>query len=49
LGIDLVNNTELAAFPSVASKISVWYWTKGSNVDLNTIADGKFYNFSIMT
>jgi putative chitinase len=26
LGIDLVNNPELAAKPDIAAKIAVWYW-----------------------
>jgi putative chitinase len=26
LGIDLLNNPDLAAKPEVASKIAVWYW-----------------------
>lgn len=28
LGIDLVNNPDLAADPDVAAKIAVWYWNK---------------------
>ncbi len=48
LGIDLVNNPEMAAFPSIASKIAVWYWTSRSP-NLNIIADGTFYNYSIIT
>ena len=41
--------SELAAFPSIATKIAVWYWTDGANVNLNTLGDGTFYGYSIMT
>lgn len=49
LSIDLDFNPELAAFPSVAAKIAVWFWKNQTNVDLNTLADGTFYNYSVMT
>ena len=49
LSLDLINNPEMAAFPSVAAKIAVWFWQKGANVDLNTLADNTFYSYSIMT
>ncbi|RNA13431.1 chitinase [Brachionus plicatilis] len=49
LGIPLLDNPELAAFPSVAAKIAVWYWQKAKDVDLNSFADGTFYGFSLLT
>lgn len=44
-----MDNPEKAAFPSVAAKVAVWFWTKYTGVDLNTLADGTFYSYSIMT
>ena len=49
LSLDLVNDPEMAAFPSVAAKIAVWFWQNGAYVDLNTLADNTFYSYSIMT
>jgi len=46
LNIDLINNPELAAFPSVAGKIAAWYWRKKN---LNAFSDGSFYSFSKQT
>lgn len=49
LGIELENYPELAAFPSIASKIANWYWEKGASENLNTLSDGTFYGFSRIT
>ncbi len=46
---DLVNQPELAAFPSIAAQIAVLYWTSGTNVNLNTLADGTFYSYSLIS
>jgi predicted chitinase len=46
LNIDLINNPELAAFPSVAGKIAARYWRKKN---LNAYSDGTFYSFSKQT
>lgn len=46
---DLINKPELAAFPSIAAKIAVWYWTSGSDVNLNTLPDGSFYSHSLVS
>ncbi|CAF0813157.1 unnamed protein product, partial [Brachionus calyciflorus] len=60
LKIDLVNNPEKAAFPSVAFKIAAWFWL--NNVDLvsessrppiqgpiNDLIDGTYLNFALLT
>ncbi|RMZ93306.1 collagen alpha-1(XXII) chain, partial [Brachionus plicatilis] len=49
LGIDLENQPELAAFPSIASKIARWFWQFGTKENLNTFSDGTFYGFSRIT
>jgi putative chitinase len=49
LGLDLVNNPEMAAFPTVSAKIAVLFWEYGTSVNLNSLADSSFYNYSIMT
>ncbi len=49
MGIDLENNPELAAFPSVAAKIAALYFTRLKNYDLNSLADGTFFSYSMMT
>ena len=46
LNIDLINNPELAAFPYVAGKIAVWYW---SSKNLISYSDGTFYGYSKLT
>ena len=46
LNIDLINNPELAAFPSIAGRIAAWFWKKNN---LNIYSDGTFYSFSKQT
>lgn len=41
LGIDLVNNPELAAKPDVAAKIAVWYWQSRVQPRVQDFADTK--------
>ena len=41
LGIDLVNNPELAASPDVAAKIAVWYWQSRVQPRVQDFADTK--------
>jgi len=43
IGVDLVNNPELAAMPTVAAKLAAWYWTTRN---LGKYADGTFYGHS---
>jgi len=43
LGVDLLNNPDLAADPSVAAKVAVWYWNKrvaGRGMD-KTVKDSR--------
>ncbi|CAF0917121.1 unnamed protein product [Brachionus calyciflorus] len=60
LKIDLVNNPEKAAFPSVAFKIAAWIWL--NNVELinqtsqspikgplNDLIDGTYLNYALLT
>jgi len=49
LSMDLIGNPELAAFPSVSEQIARYYFQKMKKIDLNTLADGTFYNYSMMT
>lgn len=51
LGLNLTEDPELAAFPSVAAQIAVWYWQSGSKdgINLNDLADGTFYNYTMIT
>ncbi len=39
----------MAAFPSISDQISRYYFQKMKKIDLNTLADGTFYNYSMMT
>ena len=41
LGIDLVNNPELAARPDVAAKVAVWYWQSRVQPRVQDFADTK--------
>ena len=49
LSLDLVNNPEMAAFPTISAKIAALFWEYGTSVNLNSLADSSFYNYSIMT
>ncbi|RNA41441.1 chitinase [Brachionus plicatilis] len=49
IGIDLENQPELAAFPSVAAKLARWFWLYGTRENLGTFSDGTFYGFSRVT
>jgi hypothetical protein len=46
---NLIENPELAAFPSVSSEIARYYFEQMKKINLNTLADGTFYNYSMMT
>lgn len=46
LGLPLVDNPELAAMPSNAIKIAIWFW---NNRTLSQHADGTFYSYSMLT
>lgn len=41
LGIDLLNNPELAAKPEVASKIAIWYWNSRVKPNVQNFNDTK--------
>ena len=59
LNIDLLNQPELAAFPSNAFKIAAWIWNENipilktnqtpSKGDANQLADGTFMSFTSLT
>ena len=46
MNLNLIDNPELAALPSVAAQIAVWFW---NDKQLTPLADGTFYNYSMMT
>lgn len=41
LGIDLINNPELAADPKVASRVAVWYWNTRVKPNVDNFADTR--------
>jgi putative chitinase len=41
LGLDLLNNPELAAKPDVASKIAIWYWNSRVKPNVQNFNDTK--------
>lgn len=49
LGVDLENQPELAAFPTIAAQIARWYWVSKTKYNLNDFADGTFYGYSRIT
>ena len=55
----MIKNPEWAAFPSVAFKLASWFWNENAFIilnekpalkgNLNTLVDGTFLNFSLLT
>jgi hypothetical protein len=59
LPVNIFNNPEHVAFPSIAFKVASWYWTNNSIIltglnqeskdSMSTLADGTFHSFTMMT
>jgi len=59
LKLNLVNNPELGAFPSIAFKLASWFWNENAFIikgnqtakkgSLNELADGTFLSFTHLT